>query len=56
MVQVVGHSKTCLILLGGFVLFPTADGAGAEMGKNLLGICIAMAGVFWYTYLRLHNL
>ena len=54
-VQVVGHTKTCLILLGGYMFFPT-DASSEDFAKNLLGVGIAMAGVFWYTYLRLNNM
>jgi hypothetical protein len=41
--QVVGHAKTCLILIGGFVLFPAALSM-----KNVVGIVLALAGVIIY--------
>lgn len=52
--QVVGHAKTCLILLGGYLLF-TNNIPGDQQVKNLIGVAIAMSGVFWYTHLRLTN-
>ena len=45
--QVVGHAKTCLILVGGFFIsgaMPTA--------KNLLGVMIAMVGVVLYGHYK----
>ena len=44
--QVVGHAKTCLILLGGFLLFPLPS--GAVLAKNLAGIALAFFGVVLY--------
>lgn len=46
--NVVGHIKTVLILTGGCVFF------GDEMPpKKLLGVCVAMCGIIWYTQLKL---
>ena len=44
--QVVGHAKTCLILLGGFLLFPLP--ATHMLLKNILGIAVALLGVVVY--------
>ena len=42
-----GHLKTILILVLGFVMFnKTVD------YRNVLGITVAMAGVIWYTEVR----
>ena len=42
-----GHLKTILILILGFVMFnKTVD------YRNVLGIAVAMAGVIWYTEVR----
>lgn len=49
--QVVGHSKTVLVFLGGFLFFNQIVDA-----TNLLGISIAMAGVACYSYVKLHGL
>lgn len=42
--QVVGHLKTCLILVFGFVVFHYP----VKM-DNVFGICLAVAGMIWYT-------
>ncbi|CEP03463.1 Sugar phosphate transporter domain-containing protein [Plasmodiophora brassicae] len=41
--QVVGHSKTCLVLVLGFLAFSTPVTL-----RSIAGIVIAMAGVIWY--------
>eukprot|EP00878_Enallax_costatus_P032950 GHUV01036306.1.p1 GENE.GHUV01036306.1~~GHUV01036306.1.p1 ORF type:complete len:328 (+),score=87.09 GHUV01036306.1:1642-2625(+) len=47
--NVVGHLKTVIILTGGCLFF------GDEMPpKKLLGVSVAMAGIVWYTHLKLH--
>ncbi len=40
----VGHLKTCLILVLGFVVFHYA-----VVWRNLFGIAIAVVGMIWYT-------
>ncbi|KAG2489067.1 hypothetical protein HYH03_012503 [Edaphochlamys debaryana] len=46
--NVVGHLKTVIILSGGCIFF------GDSMPpKKLLGVCIAMAGIVWYTQQKL---
>ena len=45
--QVVGHAKTCLVLTGGFIMYPVND--TIQLYKNLIGIVIAMIGVIGYT-------
>jgi solute carrier family 35 protein E3 len=42
--QVVGHLKTCLILILGFVVFHYA-----VVVRNLFGISLAVVGMVWYT-------
>lgn len=49
--QVVGHAKTCLILVAGYVLFPSQDDAASVL-KNLFGVVVAMSGVIVYTHLK----
>jgi solute carrier family 35 protein E3 len=46
--NVVGHLKTVIILSGGCVFF------GDSMPLNkLMGVCVAMGGIVWYTQLKL---
>lgn len=46
--NVVGHLKTVIILTGGCLFF------GDEMPpKKLLGVSVAMAGIIWYTQLKI---
>ncbi|GLC59056.1 hypothetical protein PLESTB_001438600 [Pleodorina starrii] len=48
--NVVGHSKTVLILAGGCLLF------GESMPvKRLMGIVVTLTGIAWYTYLTIHH-
>jgi len=49
--QVVGHAKTCLILLGGFLFFSTG-GSSDQFFYNMLGVSIAMVGVVLYGHLK----
>jgi len=50
--QVVGHTKTCLILIGGFIFFPIPmDTIG--MLKNLMGTVVALVGVVVYGHLNM---
>eukprot|EP00475_Leptophrys_vorax_P036287 TRINITY_DN6102_c0_g1_i1.p1 TRINITY_DN6102_c0_g1~~TRINITY_DN6102_c0_g1_i1.p1 ORF type:complete len:394 (+),score=111.71 TRINITY_DN6102_c0_g1_i1:84-1184(+) len=48
--QVIGHMKTVLVLLGGFVLFGF-KGTTGQLLYNLLGIAVAMVGVIIYGHL-----
>lgn len=41
--QVVGHSKTCLVLILGFVIF-----SHPVTWRSIVGIATAMTGVVWY--------
>jgi len=50
--QVVGHMKTCLVLIGGFLIFPIVA-TGGELAKNICGILTAMLGVVLYGHLKL---
>ncbi|GBF94129.1 solute carrier family 35 member E3 [Raphidocelis subcapitata] len=48
--NVVGHLKTVLIVAAGVALF------GDEMGvKKLLGLAVAMAGIVWYSHIKLEE-
>jgi len=49
--QVVGHAKTCLVLIGGFMLFPI-EATAVELAKNICGIVTALFGVFLYGHLK----
>lgn len=48
--NVLGHFKTCLILIMGFILF----GYPIDM-RNITGILVALAGIFYYTHLNLRR-
>jgi len=50
--QVVGHMKTCLVLIGGFMLFPL-NVSNLDLAKNISGILVAMTGVILYGHLKL---
>eukprot|EP00499_Haloplacidia_sp_CaronLabIsolate_P005005 CAMPEP_0196771410 /NCGR_PEP_ID=MMETSP1104-20130614/1672_1 /TAXON_ID=33652 /ORGANISM="Cafeteria sp., Strain Caron Lab Isolate" /LENGTH=311 /DNA_ID=CAMNT_0042141529 /DNA_START=144 /DNA_END=1079 /DNA_ORIENTATION=+ len=52
--QVVGHAKTCLILIFGFLLYPVAATKG-QLLRNLAGIVIAMTGVIAYGRVKLQE-
>jgi solute carrier family 35 protein E3 len=55
--QVVGHVKTCFILIGGYLFFQTtANVSTTQLAKNIFGVGVAMLGVFAYTYFKLKNL
>lgn len=45
--NVLGHFKLTVILTGGFVIF----GQPLDL-KNISGILVTLAGVFWYTHLK----
>ncbi len=53
--QVVGHAKTCFILIFGYVMFPTNVDSFTFV-KNVLGVVVALMAVFAYTYFKLKNL
>ncbi|KAI8929578.1 triose-phosphate transporter family-domain-containing protein [Entophlyctis helioformis] len=48
--NVVGHFKLCVVVILGFIIF-----LDPLVWKNALGIAIALAGVFWYSYIKLNN-
>jgi hypothetical protein len=50
--QVVGHAKTCLVLIGGYVLFPPAAQDAQQLYNNVLGVTVAMVGVVLYGHLK----
>lgn len=49
--QVVGHAKTCLVLIGGYVMFPTSMNDEQFM-YNVVGVLVAMCGVFLYGHIK----
>lgn len=46
-----GHTKTCLVLAGGFVLWPIND--HERLVSNVIGLSIAMGGCILYGHLKL---
>jgi solute carrier family 35 protein E3 len=51
--QVIGHGKTCLILLAGYWNFLQTGGELSELYVNLSGVAIALFGVVLYSNLQL---
>jgi len=50
--QVVGHAKTCLVLTGGFLLFPNPNMTQDMLIHNIVGVSVAMVGVVLYGHLK----
>jgi len=50
--QVVGHAKTCLVLVGGYLLFPSKLGDTQQLYNNIMGVSVAMIGVILYGHLK----
>lgn len=50
--QVVGHAKTCLVLVGGYVLFPSKLADTTQLYNNIAGVSFAMIGVILYGHLK----
>ena len=38
--QVVGHAKTCLVLVGGYMLFPAKEGSEQQFYNNIAGVAV----------------
>jgi solute carrier family 35 protein E3 len=51
--QVVGHAKTILLLILGYVFFPSPWESKAQRLRAILGIVVALIGVFLYSRVRL---
>lgn len=51
--QVVGHIKTILLLILGYIFFPSKWESTSQMIRAIVGICIAFVGVFLYTKTRI---
>eukprot|EP00967_Tisochrysis_lutea_P077423 scaffold105137_cov37-Tisochrysis_lutea.AAC.2 len=49
--QVVGHAKTCLVLAGGYLLWPPQD--TSQLAHNVLGVSIAMVGCILYGHVKM---
>ena len=50
--QVVGHGKTILILMFGFLFYPSTAST-QDVVLQLVGVAAALLGVFVYSYLKL---
>jgi solute carrier family 35 protein E3 len=50
--QVVGHAKTCLVLVGGYLLFPSKLADTQQLYNNIAGVSFAMIGVILYGHLK----
>ena len=53
--QVVGHAKTCLVLIGGYVLFPSHGNSKhqqQQLQNNIIGVSVAMVGVVLYGHFK----
>ena len=48
--NVVGHFKLCLIVFLGFIIFQYPVDL-----RNVGGILVTLAGVFWYSYIKLQK-
>ena len=49
----VGHVKTCVIIIGGYAFFINMnDVDSTQLLKNIVGVSVAMLGVFGYTYYK----
>ena len=51
--QVIGHFKTVLLLVFGYIFFPSKWKSSKQMYKAYTGIVIALLGVFCYTKAKL---
>lgn len=51
--QVVGHAKTVLLLILGYIFFPSKWESKFQMIRAMAGIAIALFGVFFYTKVKL---
>ena len=50
--QVVGHLKTCLVLVGGYVLFTGKHIHKRQLQNNIIGVSVAMVGCVLYGHLK----
>ena len=49
----VGHAKTCLVLAGGYLFFPSHGKHNQEqLYHNIMGVSVAMVGVVLYGHLQ----
>jgi solute carrier family 35 protein E3 len=51
--QVVGHAKTVLLLVLGYLLFPSPWESTRQMVKAIIGIVLALFGVFMYSWVKI---
>jgi len=60
--QIVGHTKTCLIIVIGYLLFPSTSSSrtskasnssgSIHVWKHVIGICVALTGTIMYSYFK----
>lgn len=50
--QVIGHAKTCLVLAGGFLFFPSHGKQNEQLYSQIAGMSVAMVGVVLYGHLK----
>lgn len=50
--QVVGHAKTCLVLIGGYLFFPSKANDSQQLMNNVFGVSVAMVGVILYGHIK----
>merc|ERR1712087_735063 len=50
--QVVGHAKTCLVLIGGYIMFPSKTADLKQFYNNVAGVSVAMIGVILYGHIK----
>jgi len=48
--QVLGHSKLVVIMLSSFLMFGDVPNP-----QNLMGVSLALGGIFWYTWLKMQK-
>ena len=51
--QVVGHAKTVLLLILGYIFFPSKWESTAQFVRAITGIIIALIGMFYYTKVKI---
>ena len=47
-----GHLKTCLVLVGGYVLFASKQQDPHQLQNNIIGVSVAMVGCVLYGHLK----
>ncbi len=52
--QVVGHGKTCLILLSGYFMHVQEGKPMSDLFSNIFGVAVALCGVILYSHLKIN--